>query len=137
VIYHECSSSRLRLFKLRWNELARLLLHLCRSGALDPSAARDGFGSGPSKYAEGRTEKAQMTERNHMHHPDLVLLGKTLLLLVERQELLVDLRAMTQRTEDRVPIEAHGKDPEWSDVRRRKWWDRSDYGQQAATKLAG
>ena len=78
-----------------------------------------------------------MIERNHMQHLDLVLLGKTLLLLVERQELLVDLRAMTQRAEDRVPTEAHSKDPEWSDARCGKWWDRSDYGQQAAAKLAG
>jgi hypothetical protein len=72
-----------------------------------------------------------------MHHLDLVLLGKTLLLLVERQELLVDLLAMTQRTEDLVPIEVHSKDPKWSDVPCGNWWDHRDYGQQAATKLAG
>lgn len=70
-----------------------------------------------------------MIERNQIDHSDLVLLGKTLLLLAERQELLVDLRAMTQRTEEIAPTRSKGL--EWSDAERPR--DQSDYGQQTAS----
>lgn len=46
-----------------------------------------------------------MVERRHIDHIDLVQLGRTLLLLFKGQELLVDLRAMTQPTEEIVPTE--------------------------------
>ncbi len=46
-----------------------------------------------------------MIERRQIDHIDLVQLGKTLLLLFKRQELLVDLPPMTQPTEEIVPTE--------------------------------
>jgi hypothetical protein len=45
-----------------------------------------------------------MIERRQIDHIDLVQLGKTLLLLFKRQELLVDLPDMTHRTEEVVQI---------------------------------
>jgi hypothetical protein len=46
-----------------------------------------------------------MIERRQIDHVGLVQLGKTLLLLVKRQELLVDLPSMTQLSEEIVPTE--------------------------------
>jgi hypothetical protein len=46
-----------------------------------------------------------MIGRRQIDHIDLVQLGKMLLLLVERQELLVDLPSMTQTAEEIVPTE--------------------------------
>jgi hypothetical protein len=50
-----------------------------------------------------------MIEHRQIDHIDLVQLGKTLLLLFKRQELLVDLPAMTQPTEEIVPTEELGR----------------------------
>jgi hypothetical protein len=63
-----------------------------------------------------------MIERRQIDHIDLVQLGKILLLLFKRQELLVDLPSMTQTTEEImptegiVPTEELGKDLRSSDV---------------------
>jgi hypothetical protein len=46
-----------------------------------------------------------MIERRQIDHIDLVQLGKMLLLLFERQELLVDLPLTTQTAEAIAPIE--------------------------------
>jgi hypothetical protein len=46
-----------------------------------------------------------MIERRQIDHIDLVQLGKTLLLLFKRQELLVDLPSTSQTTEEIVPTE--------------------------------
>jgi len=46
-----------------------------------------------------------MIERRQIDHIDLVQLGKMLLLLFKRQELLVDLPSMTQTTEEIVLTE--------------------------------
>ena len=46
-----------------------------------------------------------MIERRQIDHIGLVQLGKTLLLLFKRQELLVELPAMTEPTKEIVPTE--------------------------------
>jgi hypothetical protein len=46
-----------------------------------------------------------MIERRQIDHVDLVQLGKMLLLLFERQELLVDLPFTTQTAEAMAPTE--------------------------------
>jgi hypothetical protein len=46
-----------------------------------------------------------MIERRQIDHTELVQLGKALLLLFKRQELLVDLPDMTHRTEEVLPTE--------------------------------
>jgi hypothetical protein len=46
-----------------------------------------------------------MIERRQIDHIDLVQLGKTLLLLFKRQELLVDVSVMTESAEEIVPTE--------------------------------
>ena len=46
-----------------------------------------------------------MIDRRHIDHPQLLELGKVLLLLVRRRELLVKLPAMTQTTKEILPIE--------------------------------
>jgi hypothetical protein len=46
-----------------------------------------------------------MIERRHIEHVQLLQLGKVLLLLVEREELLVELPVTTQLTKEVVPIE--------------------------------
>ena len=50
-----------------------------------------------------------MIERRQIDHIDLVQLGKMLLLLFKRQELLVDLPFMTQTTEEIAPTEELSK----------------------------
>ncbi len=45
-----------------------------------------------------------MIERRHIDHAQLLELGKVLLLLVKRQELLVDLPGMTQPTNEIMPL---------------------------------
>ena len=50
-----------------------------------------------------------MIEGKHIEHAQLLQLGKVLLLLVEREELLVELPAMTQPTKEIVPIEGLGR----------------------------
>jgi hypothetical protein len=49
--------------------------------------------------------EARMIEGRHIEHAQLLQLGKVLLLLVEREELLVKLPAMTQPTKEIVPIQ--------------------------------
>jgi hypothetical protein len=46
-----------------------------------------------------------MIERRQIDHTELVQLGKALLLLFKREELLVDLPDMTHRTEEVIPTE--------------------------------
>ncbi len=46
-----------------------------------------------------------MIKRREIDHLDLVQLGKMLLLLFKRQELLVDLPSMSRTTEEIVPTE--------------------------------
>ncbi len=46
-----------------------------------------------------------MIDRRHIDHAQLLKLGKTLLLLVKREELLVKLPAMAQPTKEIMPIE--------------------------------
>jgi hypothetical protein len=46
-----------------------------------------------------------MIERTHIEHAQLLQLGKVLLLLVEREELLVKLPARTQPTKEIEPIQ--------------------------------
>ena len=46
-----------------------------------------------------------MIERRYIEHVQLLQLGKVLLLLVEREKLLVKLPATTQPTKEIVPIE--------------------------------
>lgn len=74
-----------------------------------------------------------MIERNQIDHLELVLLGKTMLLLVERQELLVNLRAMTQRTEEVAPTDEISKHLDWSDVECPNWRNQRGYGQRTAS----
>jgi hypothetical protein len=50
-----------------------------------------------------------MIERRQIDHIDLLQLGKTLLLLARRQELLVDLPAMTQPAKEIVPTEERSR----------------------------
>jgi hypothetical protein len=50
-----------------------------------------------------------LIERRHIEHVQLLQLGKTFLLLVRRQELLVKLPANTRQIEEIVPIEELGK----------------------------
>jgi hypothetical protein len=57
-----------------------------------------------------------MIERRHIDHKDLVQLGKTVLLLFKRQELLVNLPASAQPIEEIVPTKKLTKDLEWSDI---------------------
>jgi hypothetical protein len=47
----------------------------------------------------------RMIERRHIEHVQLLQLGKALLLLVEREELLVKLPAMISLTEEIEPLE--------------------------------
>jgi hypothetical protein len=49
--------------------------------------------------------EARMIEGRHIEHAQLLQLGKVILLLVEREELLVKLPAMTQQTKEIVPIQ--------------------------------
>lgn len=46
-----------------------------------------------------------MIERRRIEHVQLLQLGKVLLLLVEREELLVGLSATNQPTKEIIPIE--------------------------------
>ena len=46
-----------------------------------------------------------MIERSHIDHAQLLQLGKVLLLLVEREELLVKLPVVYQLTKKNLPIE--------------------------------
>ncbi len=55
-----------------------------------------------------------MIERRQIDHIHVVQLGKMLLLLFKRQELLVDLPSMTQPTEEIVPTEELSKNLETS-----------------------
>jgi hypothetical protein len=57
-----------------------------------------------------------MIERRQIDHIDLMQLGKMLLLLFKRQELLVDLPSMTQTTEEIVLTEELSKDLKPPDV---------------------
>jgi hypothetical protein len=50
-----------------------------------------------------------MIARRRIDRTQLLQLGKVLLLLVEREELLVKLPAMTQPTKEIVPIEGLGR----------------------------
>jgi hypothetical protein len=50
-----------------------------------------------------------MVDRRQIDRTQLLQLGKVLLLLVEREELLVELPAMTQPTKEIVPIEGLDK----------------------------
>ena len=53
-----------------------------------------------------------MIERRQIDHIDLMQLGKMVLLLFKRQELLVDLPSMIQTTEEIVPTEELSKSPD-------------------------
>jgi hypothetical protein len=53
--------------------------------------------------------ETRLIERGHIEHVQLVQLGKTFLLLVRRQELLVKLPAITRQIKEIVPIEELGK----------------------------
>jgi hypothetical protein len=55
------------------------------------------------------TMETRLIERGHIEHVQLVQLGKTFLLLVRRQELLVKLPAITRQIKEIVPIEELGK----------------------------
>jgi hypothetical protein len=50
-----------------------------------------------------------MIARQQIDRTQLLQLGKVVLLLVEREELLVKLPAMTQRTKEIVPTEGLGR----------------------------
>jgi hypothetical protein len=49
--------------------------------------------------------EARMIEGRHIDHAQLLQLGKVLLLLVEREELLVKLTLVDQLTKEIMPIE--------------------------------
>jgi hypothetical protein len=49
--------------------------------------------------------ETRMIERRHIEHVQLLQFGKVLLLLVEREELLVRLPAMTQPSREIGPIQ--------------------------------
>jgi hypothetical protein len=49
--------------------------------------------------------ETRVIECRHIEHVQLLQLGKVILLLVEREELLLNLPAMTNLTKEIVPIE--------------------------------
>ena len=57
-----------------------------------------------------------MIERRQIDHIELVQLGKMLLLLSKRQELLLNFPSITQSTEEIVPTDELSKDFESSEV---------------------
>ena len=60
-------------------------------------------------HTRGQQVETLLIERRHIEHVQLLQLGKTFLLLVRRQELLVKLPAITRQIEEIVPIEELGK----------------------------
>jgi hypothetical protein len=83
---------------------------------LKPRRPARRFGSGARKLATGgavswrnMAHTYDMIARRRIDRTQLLQLGKVLLLLVEREELLVKLPAMTQPTKEIVPIEGLGR----------------------------
>jgi hypothetical protein len=108
-----------RLFRIRWREVQQLLLSGMRFGASDAGGDYAGVALDPLRVCKvcWRThQEVRMIERRHIDHKDLVQLGKTVLLLFKRQELLVDLPASTQLIEQIVPTKELTKELEWTDV---------------------